>query len=315
MNSPGDLLLRWLSEQGAGDLTEVKKGLWWLGSQSRPEIEPGAPGRWLRDAVSLAYLDVDWSDRRWSAAPPVLTALPRAQGLAVLTGSRTAAFDRRLATAADEGLMELYRAAGDRPSLDIPLPESLIVRYSDEIELGEIAAELGVIHAPCFAYQGAALLSGTLLVEQTSAPEYGAPLERYDFEEGQYVPVSRPHDDGLYRLKRRDSKRVCQVLQSGSWYETTHEHGIYAALACRNPDADVLRWIPETEGSRGRSGTLFVDWGFPLPDLQRRVAALCSGLAPRINEMARNLAYDNVPDIVARKIAQSLGQTLGDSCA
>ncbi|MFJ5832021.1 hypothetical protein [Streptomyces sp. NPDC093089] len=313
MNNPGDLLLRWLSEEGAGDLGEVKQGLWWLGTKSCPEIGPGAPGRWLRDAVSLAYLDIDWSGRRWSAAPPVITPLPQAQGLAVLTGSRTAAFERRLEELVQDECVELYRSSAERPARDIPLPDSLVVRFGEEGELAELAADLGAVLAPCFAYQGASLLPPSALVEQTSEPEYGAPLEQYDFGESRYLPVRRPQHDGLYRLKRRDSKRVCQVLRAGSWFETTHEHGVYAVLADQNGTADVLRWLPEESCGRERIGTLFVDWGYPLPDLHRRVASMCSGLAPRINEGAMNLAYDNVPEAVAVKIAHSLGQALGDS--
>lgn len=194
-----------------------------------------------------------------------------------------------------------------------PLPDSLVVRFGEEGELAELAADLGAVLSPCFAYQGASLLPSSALVERTSAPEYGAPLEQYDFEHCRYLPVRRPQHDGLYRLKRRDSKQVCQVLRSGDWYETTHEHGVYAVLANQNSAADVLRWLPEKTCGRKHIGTLFVDWGYPLPDLHRRVAAMCSGLAPRINEGAQNLAYDNVPKIVAMKIADSLGQVLGDS--
>ncbi|WP_159024457.1 hypothetical protein [Streptomyces scabiei] len=308
----GDLLLRWLSEEGAGSLTEAKQSLWWLGAKESDEIESGAPGRWLRDAVSLAYLDIDWSGRRWSAAPPVLTPLPKAQGLATITGSRTASFDRRLNELKDEGLVQLYRASSDRPPRDIPLPSSYFVRFGDESELRDLAEDLGAVFAPTFAYQGAALLPGLDLAERTSAPEYGAPLEHYDLEQRRYMPTVRPHGDGMYRLKRRDSKRVCQVLRDGAWFETTHEYGIYTVLSEQNSAADVLRWRPEADCGRDGIGTLFVDWGYPLPDLQRRVAAMCSGLAPRIQESAQNLAYDNVPGDVALKIAASLGQTLGD---
>ncbi|WP_306322310.1 MULTISPECIES: hypothetical protein [unclassified Streptomyces] len=308
----GDLLLRWLSEEATGQLSEVKQGLWWLGTKDCPEIGPGAPGRWLRDAVSLAYLDIDWTGRQWSAAPPVLTPLPRAQGLAVLTGSRTAALDRRLTQCVEDGLVELYRAPSDRPSQDIPLPASLLVRFNEVSELSQLAEDLCVEHAPCFAYQGAALLSDNVLTERTSVPEFGAPLEQYDFDQRRYVPVPRPQGQGLYRLKRRDGKRTCQVLLDDTWYEASHEHGVYAVLALQGNAADVLRWLPEEDCGRDRTGTLFVDWGYPLPDLQRRVAAMCSGLAPRINEGAENLAYDNVPEVVAIKIARSLGQTLGD---
>ncbi|MEV0089998.1 hypothetical protein [Streptomyces sp. NPDC050738] len=312
MNDSGNLLLRWLSELGEGELAEVKQGLWWFGSKKRPEIGQGAPGRWLRDAVSLAYLDIDWSERRWSAAPPVITPLPRAQGLAVLTGSRTAAFARRLDNLVDDDLVTLYRSSAMRPPQDIPLPDSLLVRFCETGDLEDLASDLGAILAPCFAYQGAALLPDNTLTERTSAPEFGEPLEQYFLEHSQYRLVDRPQGDGLYRLKRRDSKRVCQVLLNGAWFETSHEHAVYAVLATQNSDADVLRWKPEDDCGRDRTGTLFVDWGYPLPDLHRRVAAMCSGLAPRINDGAQNLAYDNVPEVVATKIARSLGQNLGD---
>ncbi|WP_438307007.1 hypothetical protein ACSHXN_46940 (plasmid) [Streptomyces sp. HUAS TT11] len=311
MTDTGGLLLRWASEQGAGALSDIKQGMWWLAAKHCPDIEPGAAGRWLRDAVSLAYMDIDWRNRRWCAAPPVLTRLPKARGLAVLTGSRTAAFDARLEQAAQEGPLEVLRVSSARPPRDIPLPHSLIVQFDDEAELTAWAAGLGASYTPCFALQGAALLPPLRLEVRTSAPEFGKPLEQYDLHRGEYQPVRGPKGDGLYRLKRRDSKRVCQVLRGGQWYETSHEQGVYTVLGARTRRADVLRWLPEKDCGRQRFGTLFVDWGYPLPDLHRRVAVMCCGLAPRINAQAENLAYDNVPKTVAMKIAESLGQHLG----
>ena len=313
MMDPGDLLLRWVSERGEGALSDVKQGMWWLAATRCPDIEPGAPGRWLRDVVSLAHMDIDWHNRRWSAAPPALTRLPQARGLAVLTGSRTAALDARLEEAVQDGLVELFRVPSERPPRDIPLPVSLIVQFNDEAGLMTWAAELGVSYSPCFALQGAALLPQLRLDVRTSAPEFRMPLEQYSLHHREYQSVPRPQVDGLYRLKRRDSKRVCQVLRDGEWYETSHEQGVYSVLAYRNPDADVIRWLPETDCGRERFGTLYVDWGYPLPDLHRRVAVMCSGLAPRINAHAENLAYDNVPKAVAMKIADSLGQHLGEN--
>ena len=73
-----------------------------------------------------------------------------------------------------------------------------------------------------------------------------------------------------------------------------------------------MRWNPERVPGREEYGRLYVDWGYPLPDLQRRIAVLCSGLAAQINEKHQNIAYDNVPLEVARRIGDSLGQQLGD---
>lgn len=313
MTEPGELLLRWVSELGSGSLQDIKQGMWWLATRYCPETESGAPGRWLRDAVSLGYLDIDWRNRRWCAAPPVLTRMPQARGLAVLTGSRTAAFERQLDRAVQDGLVELFRVPNERPPRDIPLPVSLFIQFDDEAGLTEWADELGVLYAPCFALQGASLLPPLKLETRASAPEFGKPLELYDFDRGEYTWVKRPQGSGLYRLKQREGKRVCQVLRDGDWYETSHEEGIYAVLEARDQDADVLRWLPEQDSGRERFGTLHVDWGYPLPDLHRRTAAMCSGLAPRINEHAQNLAYDNVPKAVAIKIAESLGQRLRES--
>lgn len=313
MTDTGGLLLRWVSEQGAGALSEIKQGMWWLASKHCPDIESGAPGRWLRDVVSLAYIDIDWRNRVWCAAPPVLTRLPHARGLAVLTGSRTAAFDVRLGQAQQDSLLELFRVPSTRPLRDIPLPPSLIVQFDDEAGLTSWAAQLGVSYTPCFATQGAALLPPLSPGAPTSAPEFGKPLEQYDLERGEYLPVPRPRGEGLYRLKRRDSKRVCQVLRDGQWYDTSHEQGVYFVLEAQSRAANVLRWRPEKDCGRERFGTLFVDWGYPLPDLHRRVAVMCCGLAPRINAQAENLAYDNVPHAIAVKIALSLGQHLGDN--
>lgn len=311
MADTGGVLLRWVSEQGAGGLADVRQGIGWLAAKHCPDIDQGAPTRWLRDAVSLAYMDIDWHGRRWCAAPPILTGLPLARGLAVLTGSRTAAFEARLAQAVQDGLLELFEVPGERGQREIPLPSSLILQFDDEAGLADWAAGLGVSYIPCFALQGAALLPPLKPGSPTSAPEFGKPLEQYDLARREYQHVQRPEGVGLYRLKRRDGKRVYQVMLGGQWYEASHEQGVYLVLETSNRAARVLRWRPEDNCGRERFGTLLADSGFPLPDLHRRVAVMCCGLPFRTDAQGKIHAYDNVPYAVARKIAESLGQYLG----
>lgn len=312
MSDPGDLLLRWASESGAGPLADLKQGMWWLAAKSCPDLEPGASGRWLRDVVALGHLDIDWRNRRWCAAPPVVTRLPGGIGIAVVTGSRTAALDRKLAEeTADFGLV-LYRAAAHRQERDIPLPDSVLLKYQDPEDLREFAAYIGAWFVPCFALQAAGRLQPVALADESAAPQNGEPLELYDLTNCHYVPVVRPKGDGLYRFRRRDSVLVCQLLRNGRWYEIPHETGVFHELKDRSGAADVMRWIPERVPGREQYGRLHVDWGYPLPDFQRRVAVLCSGLAPQINVKSQNIAYDNVPIEVARRIGTSLGQQLGD---
>jgi hypothetical protein len=303
-----------VSEQGRGKLSDVKQGLWWLALKHCPDLEPGAPGRWLRDAVSLAYMDIDWKNRRWSAAPPVLTRLPQGRGLAVITGSRTAALEARLTSTMEneDTTVELVAVPNTRPEHDIPLPPSLLVQFTVEQELIDLADKVGLFYTPCFALDAAPLLPPLGLTARTAEPEYGRPLEQYDFTRRAYRAVPRAKEDGLYRLRRRDSKRVCQVRQDGEWFETSHEFGVYAVLRQSRSVEGVLRWWPEkvTAQDGEATGTLYVDWGYPLPDLHRRVAVMCSGLAPLINEGAMNLEFSNVPRQIAMQIAGSLGQQL-----
>lgn len=311
MSAPGDLLLRWASENGSGSLADLKQGMWWLAAKSCPDLEPGAAGRWLRDLVALGHLDIDWRNRRWCAAPPVATRIPGGIGIAVVAGSRTAAFDSLLAQAADFGL-NLLRASADRPERDIPLPDSVLLQYEDPEDLAEFAGSLGADLVPCFALQAAGRLRPMGQGEPAASPQYGEPLELYDLDRCQYLPVQRPRSDGLYRFRRRDSRQVCQLMRGSSWYEVAHEVGVFHELRDRSSAADVMRWIPEHSAGREGFGRLHTDWGYPLPDLQRRIAVLCSGLAPQIHEKSQNIAYDNVPIEVARRIGDSLGQQLGD---
>ncbi|GGV05584.1 hypothetical protein ACIG0C_33930 [Kitasatospora aureofaciens] len=315
MSGTGDVLLRWASEEGAGDLPALKQGIWWLAAKSTEDLEPGAAGRWLRDMVALGYLDIDWRNRRWCAAPAVVTRLPGGIGLAVLTGSRTADIEHRVEDTSDFGLI-VHRVASTTSEQDIPLPHSLLIQYRDLDDLAEWAAENQLQFVPCFALQAAIMLSRLPLGERTAGPVSGEPLEQYDLRRRQYVPVQRARSDGLFRFRRRDSKDVCQLQRGGQWYEIAHEYGVYQELQRVSIDGqggDVMRWFPEKAPGREAFGRLHVDWGFPLPDLQRKIAVLCSGLAPQIHAKAQNIAYDNVPRAVARMIADSLGQCLGDT--
>ncbi len=71
-----------------------------------------------------------------------------------------------------------------------------------------------------------------------------------------------------------------------------------------------MRWRPEPGPGREAVGTLFVDWGAPLPPLQARALVLCSGLVPRFSGMAETAIYRNVPRHVAQAVAASLYQDL-----
>ncbi|WP_159058588.1 hypothetical protein [Streptomyces europaeiscabiei] len=310
----GGLLLRWASELGSGHITDLKRGAAWLARSENLPVSHGAAGRWVRDCQSLGHLDVDWRSGRWSVAPGVLTRLPSADGLAALVGSRTTRLEERVMQAESEDIA-LIRVPSSLPEADIPVPDTWLVRYEDSMELAKTAAGLGVEHCDCFAIQAAAWLPPLAPGSLAAAPVSDSAVEMYDLnlEQPVFVPVKRWEGDGLYRFRRADHRLVCQIFREGSWYSVSQERGIYLELDRLGVEPRKnLRWFVEEGRGRERFGRLIVDWGKPLPDLQRRIAVMCTALPPEFGAKYRTITYRNVPRAVAERIARSLKQELGD---
>ncbi|MGW6140981.1 hypothetical protein [Streptomyces sp. NPDC055140] len=309
----GGLLLRWVSELGAGRLIDLKRGATWLSRSADLPISYGAAGRWIRDCQSLGHLDVDWRSGRWSAAPAVLTRLPSADGLAALVGSRTARFEESVVQAESEDIV-LIRVPSALPETDIPVPDTWLLQYEDSTALTKTATDLGVEYSDCFAIQAAAWLPPLAPGPQAAPPASGTGVEMYDLSLGQpaFVQVKRWEKDGLYRFRRVDNSMVCQLLREGSWWSVSQERGVYLELDRLGVEPRRnLRWFQEEGRGRGRFGRLIVDWGKPLPDLQRRIAVMCTALPPEFGAKYRTITYRNVPRAVAECIAKSLKQELG----
>lgn len=83
----GDLLLTWMSETGTGTISGFRSRAAWLTRTENLELRDKATDWWLNDISSLGHCEVDWKNDRWSIAPPTITQLPLADGLAVLAGA------------------------------------------------------------------------------------------------------------------------------------------------------------------------------------------------------------------------------------
>ncbi|MFF7599896.1 hypothetical protein [Streptomyces mirabilis] len=309
----GGLLLRWASELGSGHITDLKRGAVWLARSENLPVSHGAAGRWIRDCQSLGHLDVDWSSGRWSVAPGVLTRLPSADGLAALVGSRTTRFEERLVQAESEDIV-VIRVPNSLPKTDIPVPDTWLVQCEESTALVKTAAGLGVEHCDCFAIQAAALLPPLVPGPPAAAPASGTAAEIYDLnlEQPVFAPVRNWEKDGLYRFRRADHRLVCQIFREGSWSSVSQERGVYLELDRLGIEPRRnLRWFPEEGRGRECFGRLIVDWGKPLPDLQRRIAVMCTALPPEFGTKYRTITYRNVPRPVAEHIAMSLNQELG----
>jgi hypothetical protein len=308
MLNTGDLLLRWISEQGGGRVRDLRAGVLATGRRRASGLKEGADGRWLRDMSALGFLDIDWQGGLWSVAPPVLTRVPSSDGLAVVVGRRTAAHEDRLKHAAAEWA-QVVRVPNETEDGDIPVPDTVYLQYDSANDLEEAADRLGCTFVPCAATQLSAMLPDLVLGPPAAPPTSVAVsgLERYDLDKQAYV-VSQCGGDGLYRWRGADWSRFIRLRRSGEWYAVNHETGIYLEL--ERSGVQVMRWKPEAGKGRAGVGRLAVDWGGPLPPLHARTVVLCTGLQPHFRALARTARYDNVPLAVAQSVAASLHQQL-----
>ncbi|MFF3600896.1 hypothetical protein [Kitasatospora indigofera] len=305
----GDLLLRWLSERQGGSVTALREGIRSTARAYGIDTSEYADWNWVREVSSLGFLDSDLRADRWSAAPLVLTRLPFSDGLALITGARSAAVRAVLGSAAADWL-ELLEIPGEAGEGAVPLPATLMVQYDDAARLDELAARIGAAYVPCAALQVAALLPRAQAGAE-AAPPGGAGLdtvERYDLASRRFFPAQSHTEDGLYRWRGADHTRLVRLLRDGRFTRTEHETGIYLELARHHENA--VRWRPEAATGRARLGRLFVDRNAPLPPLHARAAVLCTGLPPIRGSQGQTLAYDNVPQVLAEAMAASLLQDL-----
>lgn len=302
----GDLLLTWLSEIGGGTIADFRTRAAWLARTENLDLHESATGRWLRDASSLGHCEVDWKRGTWSAAPPVISRLPLADGLAILAGARR---PRLIRTIEASGIYAEFasRACSDR---DIPAPSTILIPYEQVRELEEASSLIGAAYTGCAADGIARMLQPESLTTPTAQPAYDSPFEQLTAFSPQNWAVASTRDpalsDGLYREQIRGRWQYL-LRHDGVWCAAELSTAMFAELARRGET--VIRWRPDSE-DRMRTGTLIVDWGAPLPPLHARALVLCSGFVPRFGSAAETALYDNIPLEIATCVASSLGQTM-----
>lgn len=302
----GDLLLAWLSETGSGTISDLRSRAAWLARTENLDLHESATGRWLRDIASLGHCEVDWARGKWSAAPPVITRLPLADGLAILVGARRNVLVQEL------NHRGLYVEQASRPgsARDIPAPRTILMPFQRTRDLEEAAAAIGVSYVGCAAASIARLLKPRSSMAPAAPPAFDSPLEQlsaFSPQTWRAVPARDPDlPDGLYR-EQIHRRWVHLMRRAGRWYSTELSSGLFAELSRRGET--VIRWRRD-DVRRPNSGTFIVDWGAPLAPLQSRALVLCCGFIPRFGEIAATALYDNVPREIGVRVATSLGQTM-----
>lgn len=126
-------------------------------------------------------------------------------------------------------------------------------------------------------------------------------MKRFDPLALRWAPVESDREPGLYEYDVVGRPAFRLLDRDGAVYAPDMVTGIYAALS--RWGTNVLRYAPDSV-----NGTLRAPLRAPLPTLQARAAALCSGLAPLPQD--DELAYWNVPRPIAERIARSVDQSL-----
>ena len=312
MMSLGDVLLRWLSELGSGSVKQLEDGVRGFARSHRVDPSREAAWRWIKDVSALGHLDVDRQQGAWSVAPPVITRLPFSDGLALITGSRTSTWHRRLNEAGAEWL-QVDEVANQHDVDAMPVPASIVVQYDDPVDLSSTAERLACSFTPCAALQYFGLLPEIGLGPEEAAPVSPTTMERYDHPRGEYLPAQSYSQDGLYRWRAPDWSRTLRLRRQSRWHTVDHEVGVYLEL--ERLGQTVLRWLPEEGVGREKVGRLCASATAPMPAIHARAATLCTGLRPLRDQPNGTVFYDNVPYAAACKVAKTLHQklTVGNS--
>jgi hypothetical protein len=296
-----NLFLEWLSESGCGTWSDFARVHQWL-FPSAPGRRPVKPNHTASMLASLGHVEIDWHEGRWSVAPPILTILPGAGEHAVLVGSRTRTLAARLekataVDATDDLLLRVFPQAS--------APDAVFVACTNESNVLDLATTLGI----GFEYSVAGRLSALLtpvsegLIPVASPPESALERQRWDPRTLRWNPAVGQWQAGLYRYRTAGLRKYRYFTDSSTCYRVEFPVGAYVEL--RRIGSNVLTYSYE-----GVNGVLSVPARVPLPALQARVAALCSGIAPAFDGKIDAVKYLNVPQDLANSIADSLGQDL-----
>lgn len=293
-----------MAENQSGRIAAHKTRIQWLAGTEDLRPHESEPGRWLRDVAALGHMEVDWAKGTWHAAPLVLTRVPAGDGLALLCGLRTGATDKLL----DEAELVRHTVEQAYAADHFPRPSAAYVQYDPGESLASLAAAIRATYVPCAAEQIAGRLPLMAPGAAAAPPARNNDTLRYYNGYGWSPVEGEPRLTGAYQYTALGRPEF-RWFENDEWRRIDLSTGVFLSL--KRAGRSALRW--RAEGSGGRTGQLFVDWGAALPPLQQRALVLCTGLTPRFPDRAQTGIYDNVPRALAQRVAASLHQRLEDA--
>lgn len=301
MSEVHETLLEWISERGEGTWGVFRESQDWFLNKGRSDQSRTPPARTATTMSILGHLEIDWSSRKWSAAPAVLTIVPSGGANALLTGGRTRQLLADIAEATNEEVtQDLLMKRLTQPEA----PDAIHIASENEQRVEELARTLGIRYEYSVADRLSRILPSVddYLESARSTPAPGKfETERYLFRNGAiWDEVSSDASPGLYRYNTWGGYTY-RFFSDGHHYDVDLATGVYAELS--RTGSSVLEYVVNEV-----NGTLRVPWGAPLPILYARAAALCTGIEPRSILSYRE--FRNVPAEIAQRIAGGLGQRL-----
>jgi hypothetical protein len=293
-----ELLLRWVSECGAGSWLEFREAHDWLFNSGHQEGRQVRATTTIHAMSMLGHVEIDWDDGRWSVAPTTLTIVPNAGAHAILTGGRNRsqldAF--AAATSSDDYFSDSHRQDWG--------PDAVFVAAGDERGIESLATSLNVAYETCVSERLARMLpplASYLAVSVSTPAARGYGVERFNAIVLNWKPTDSDQEPGLYRYDVWGRPEYRFVTSEGRFHRVDWALGVHAELA-RNNKREIHYVVDSV------NGTLRVPFAAQLPTLQARTAVLCSGLMPWLEN--KKWHYPNVPRQTAEMISASLGQIL-----
>jgi hypothetical protein len=181
----------------------------------------------------------------------------------------------------------------------------LFIACTSELDVKQLAVDLRAHYEFSVAERLSGLLPDIRALTKESAappPSAGFEVERWNSTSHTFEPA-RPTSSGLYRYRTYSSYtyRFNQAQQEFS--DLDLYSGRYAEL--NRLGLNPLRYLESSF-----NGTLVVPVWCDLPELHARSAIMCSGLLPLYDPKTQTRRYQNVPRIIAERIASSLHQSL-----
>jgi hypothetical protein len=183
-------------------------------------------------------------------------------------------------------------------------PSACLVAVEDEQAAESFAKRLGVPFTHSVSEdlsRALPQLDKTVLAVEKQPPRKGYGIERFDTQMLRWVDATDDREPGFYKYDTPGRPELRLYDGDGRGYAPDLASGVWAALS---------RW-GENRLKYDRqqvNGELVVPLTAPLPTLQARAAALCTGLEPAKRGVV--LVYRNVPEDIGSRIAQSLDQSL-----